>query len=341
MRGSLQRGGAAASADLSATLITSSSLTDAPQGRRLGADLSPASNNVAAVPRQQGRRRLSAAVNAAAAARRQGAPSGARSGGGGACYLYTLTALSAVGGFLFGYDTGVISGAMLLLVQEFEFTNREQEQIVSVTLLGCILAALCSSCLTERLGRKPAVLLGSLVFAAGAIVMAVADGLHLLLVGRFIVGLAVGLASMVVPLFIAEAAPPSQRGALVTINNVFVTGGQFFACVVSALLSKVDYPHGWRFMLGAGALPAVVQFVGFLCMPESPRWLAKYRGEDAARAVLRRIRGTAEVEAELEAITASIEADGRSASTALVEALRSPPLRRAMALGCSASSKLC
>ena len=341
MRGSLQRGGAAASADLSATLITSSSLslTDTPKGRRLGADLSPASNNVAAVP-WQGRRRLSAAVNAAAAAR-QGAPSGARSGGGGACYLYTLTALSAVGGFLFGYDTGVISGAMLLLVQEFEFTNREQEQIVSVTLVGCILAALCSSCLTERLGRKPAVLLGSLVFAAGAVVMAVADGLHLLLVGRFIVGLAVGLASMVVPLFIAEAAPPSQRGALVTVNNVFVTGGQFFACVVSALLSKVDYPHGWRFMLGAGALPAVVQFVGFLCMPESPRWLAKYRGEDAARAVLRRIRGTAEVEAELEAITASIEADGRSASTGLVEALRSPPLRRAMALGCSASSKLC
>ena len=261
--------------------------------------------------------------------------------GGGGCYIYLLTALSAIGGFLFGYDTGVVSGAMLLLDKEFDFTPRQQESIVSITLVGCILAAMCSSVATERLGRQPVIRIGSLIFTVGAVVLAVSQNFATLLVGRFIIGVAVGLASMAVPLYIAEAAPPDKRGTLVTVNNVFVTGGQFIACVVDALFSKVDYPHGWRFMLGLAAVPAVIQFIGFLFLPESPRWLAKHKGAPAARRVLQKIRGTQAVDAELEMIVASIRADQGVASSGLMTALREAPLRRAMALGCSASSKLC
>ena len=109
-------------------------------------------------------------------------------------YVFVLTALSAIGGFLFGYDTGVISGAMLLLVEEFGFDHKEQEMIVSVTLLGCILAAVAASVATEKLGLQPVILLGSVIFAGASLVLATAATFERLLLGRFVVGLAVGLA---------------------------------------------------------------------------------------------------------------------------------------------------
>lgn len=118
-------------------------------------------------------------------------------------YVFVLTALSAIGGFLFGYDTGVISGAMLLLVEDFGFDHKEQEMIVSVTLLGCILAAVAASVATEKLGRQPVILLGSVIFAGASLVLATAATFERLLLGRFIVGLAVGLASMAVPVYVS------------------------------------------------------------------------------------------------------------------------------------------
>jgi SP family myo-inositol transporter-like MFS transporter 13 len=206
-------------------------------------------------------------------------------------FVYALTALSAIGGFLFGYDTGVISGAMLLLVDEFGFSSKEQETIVSVTLVGCIVAACAASVATESFGRQPVILVGAAIFTGASFLLATAQTFAALLLGRFTVGIAVGLASMAVPVYISEAAPPHLRGRLVSINNVLVTGGQFTACIVDALFAKVNYPHGWRWMLGLAAVPAVVMFVGFLFLPESPRWLAQHRGAGPARQVLQRIRG--------------------------------------------------
>jgi SP family myo-inositol transporter-like MFS transporter 13 len=127
-----------------------------------------------------------------------------------------------------------------------------------------------------------------------------------------------------------------MRGKLVSINNVFLTGGQFVACVVDALFAKVDYPHGWRWMLGLAAVPAVVMFVGFMFLPESPRWLAQHKGEAEARAVLHQIRGgrTSAVEAELAGITAAVRADEALVQAGLWQALQEAPLRRSMVLGC-------
>jgi SP family myo-inositol transporter-like MFS transporter 13 len=126
-------------------------------------------------------------------------------------YVFVLTALSAIGGFLFGYDTGVISGAMLLLVEEFGFDHKQQEAIVSVTLVGCIIAAVAASVATERLGRQPVILLGSAIFAGASLVLATAATLERLLLGRFIVGIAVGLASMAVPVYVSSRCESSQH----------------------------------------------------------------------------------------------------------------------------------
>lgn len=254
----------------------------------------------------------------------------------GVCHVYTLTLLSGIGGFLFGYDTGITSASMLLLVADFQFTPHEQSLIVSTTLIGCIVAAIGAIFFTECFGRRRTIQLSSLVFVAGAVTMAKATGLHTLLAGRFVVGLAIGVASVVVPMYIAEVAPSAQRGSLVALNHVFVTGGHFTACVVAAVCTHVDFPHRWRWMFGLAAIPAFVQLIGFLCLPESPRWLAKYKGKDSAVRVLRQLRGADDVSVEVAGILASIDEHSHLESSNLgcCAAVQGAPVRRAMTLGC-------
>lgn len=203
--------------------------------------------------------------------------------------IYLVTCLAAVGGFMFGYDTGIVSGAMLLIIKDLSLQNDtfKQELIVSSTLVGCIIAALGARYVTEEFGRKPAVLLASIVFTIGAVLMGISRELPstflILVVGRFVVGLGVGLASMVTPMYIAEVAPSHLRGKLVSLNVIFITGGQFISCLVAGSLANYNYPHGWQLMLGLSGVPAVLQAVGLILgAPESPRWLAKYRGREQA-----------------------------------------------------------
>ena len=155
--------------------------------------------------------------------------------------------------------------------------------------------------------------------------------------GGFVVGLAVGIASMAVPLYIAELAPSSMRGTLVASNVVFITFGQFVSCVIAASLSKFEYPHGWQLMLALAGVPAVVQFVGLLGAPESPRWLAKYKSREAALRVLLKLRSSSsEANEELEEIMASLEeeAELNSEDFSVWEFWNTPGLRRALILGC-------
>ncbi|XP_013912820.1 PREDICTED: proton myo-inositol cotransporter, partial [Thamnophis sirtalis] len=212
------------------------------------------------------------------------------SGGGGGCgdleraarrqfqqdepapFVYVAAAFSALGGFLFGYDTGVVSGALLLLKKELRLDATWQELLVSSTVGAAALAALLGGALNGYWGRRACILLASLLFTAGAVLLAAAPDKETLLGGRLVVGLGIGIASMTVPVYIAEVAPPHLRGRLVTINTLFITGGQFFASVIDGAFSYLP-KGGWRYMLGLSAIPAVIQFVGFLFLPESPRWL--------------------------------------------------------------------
>lgn len=249
-------------------------------------------------------------------------------------YLWLLTLCSTIGGFLFGYDTGVISGALVLLKapDAFNLTDVQSEGVVAAAVAGAIAGAALSSCANHLLGRRPVILFSSVLFALGSVLMGTAPNFAALLTGRLVVGGGIGLASMAVPLYLAEASPPHLRGRLVSLNTALVTGGQFFAAVLDAVLS--DVPDGWRYMLGLAAVPAVLQFLGFLLLPESPRFLlAKGRKTQAWQALVR-IRGSPDVETEFSHIEAEVERTQKDQERTIWRDLQTPAVRRALALGC-------
>ena len=219
-------------------------------------------------------------------------------------YLFAATALSAIGGFLFGYDTGVVSGAMLIIHDEWGLQSWEEELAVSVTIAFAIVGALAGGRCNDYFGRKKTIVASGAIFVAGSVALGLAGDFPVLLVGRSVVGVAIGIASMTAPMYIAEISPPAARGRLVTINNCMITGGQFVASLVCWAFS--DAVHGWRWMLGLGAVPACVMLVGFAFMPESPRWFMNHGRREEATAVLAQLRGldpaSPEVRAEIDAM---------------------------------------
>ena len=224
--------------------------------------------------------------------------------------VYALTCLSAIGGFLFGYDTGVVSGAMLLIEDDPDIQLSDTvwtELIVSATVAAAWLFALIGGPLNEYLGRKLTILTASVIFTSGGIVMGLSGSKEMLLIGRLIVGSGIGLASMSVPMYISEASPAHLRGLLVCSNSISITFGQFVACCVCGAFSQTH--KGWKYMLGLAAVPSAVQFIGFMFMPESPRWLVSKGKMDQAKLVLDKIRTIEEKpEDELREIQRAIQA---------------------------------
>lgn len=248
-----------------------------------------------------------------------------------------LACMAALGGFLFGYDTGVVSGAMLSLQHRFHLSNFEQEVVVSSTILACFLSALVGGKINQELGRRIACLAAAGVFGLGSVVLAASNSYEVLVLGRLIVGMGIGLASLTTPVYIAEVAPPAQRGALVTINALMVTVGVFVAGIIDGLMDP--FPSGWRYMLGLAAVPSFVMFVGFLRLPESPRWLVMKGRTEQARRILREYRSSEEdVNREMVDIKQSVNpnasTDGHSHFENLVRMIKHTPSRRALFLGC-------
>lgn len=214
-------------------------------------------------------------------------------------FVVLLTLTSALGGFLFGYDTGVVSGAVLEIRRAFSLDSTWLELIVSVTVASAAIFALVAGFLCDVLGRRPTLLISSIVFTIGAAIMGVSYYPQVLLIGRATVGAGIGMAAMAVPMYIAESAPSDMRGKLIVVNLLFVTGGQFVATVVDGIFSYLRYDIGWRFMLGLAGLPSLMMFVGFLFVPESPRWLVFHGQSMKARRVLQKMRPHDSVNAEL------------------------------------------
>ncbi|GFO15459.1 solute carrier family 2 (facilitated glucose transporter), member 13 [Plakobranchus ocellatus] len=251
-------------------------------------------------------------------------------------YIWMLSAFAAIGGFLFGYDTGVVSGAMLLLKDEFSLSSYMQEIIVSSTIGAAFVFALLGGYLNDTFGRKSVTIVASFVFTAGAIVLGLAQNVTMLILGRLILGIGIGFASMTVPMYIAESSPPHLRGRLVTVNNMFITGGQFIASLMDGAFSYIK-PDGWRFMLGLAGVPSAIQFVGFFFLPESPRWLIKKGKEDQAREVLKKLRGTAAVEEEIQEMRSLVESEAEHSHSGfftIARIMKTPPVRRAVLVGC-------
>lgn len=252
------------------------------------------------------------------------------------CFLYLLTSCATISGLLFGYDTGIISGAMLSLRTYFSLSSLWIELVVSGTIGMAALSSLTAGALADYLGRVRTILLSCAIFTIGAFIMAFSQSKEILLLGRITVGAAIGLSSVVVPVYIAEVGPSNIRGILVTVNQLFITIGIVFANLIAALFSYME-KDGWRYMLGLAAVPSFIQFFAFFFLPESPRWLvANGRSEDA-RAVLAKIRSTdTTVEKELYGIKTLIESvpSNKAKCSTLKQIFETKHVRKALMVGC-------
>jgi MFS transporter, SP family, galactose:H+ symporter len=213
--------------------------------------------------------------------------------------------LAALAGLLFGLDMGVIAGALPFLANEFQLSSHQQEIVVSVMMFGAALGALCSGPMSSSLGRRKSLLLGATLFIIGSLGCAAAGNLEVLAISRFILGLAVGVASFTAPLYLSEIAPERIRGSMISLYQLMITIGILAAFLSDTVLSGGGH---WRWMLGIITLPAIVLFIGVLTLPESPRWLMmKDRHELAAR-VLKLLRNSEEeAQHELNQIRESVQ----------------------------------
>ncbi|ELY3597115.1 sugar porter family MFS transporter [Cronobacter turicensis] len=202
---------------------------------------------------------------------------------------FTVCFLAALAGLLFGLDMGVIAGALPFLARTFNLNSHQQEIVVSVMMFGAALGALCSGPMSSSLGRRRSLLLGATLFVVGSLGCAAAGNMQMLAIARFILGLAVGVASFTAPLYLSEIAPERIRGSMISLYQLMITIGILAAFVSDTALSGGGH---WRWMLGIITFPAVVLFIGVLTLPESPRWLMMKRRDALAASVLKQLRNS-------------------------------------------------
>jgi len=270
-------------------------------------------------------------------------------------FLWLLTLAAGVSGCLFGYDTGVISSTLVSVHNDLSgrpLTTLDKSLITSSTSFFALVASPVTGILSDRLGRKPILLLASILFIIGALAQAVSTTVTAMILGRSIVGVAIGSASFVAPMYVAELSPKRLRGRLVVVQTLFITGGQVIAYVVGWAFS--DARNGWRWMVGLGAIPAVLQALMLFFMSESPRYLIKVGLMDQAENVLRKVyvgqemavqavlRNVQREQEEEDSQSISVDDDGRVNTVksrsllhgSLQQLLFVPAHRRALTIAC-------
>jgi SP family galactose:H+ symporter-like MFS transporter len=219
-------------------------------------------------------------------------------------FVYLAAVFAALGGLLFGYDTGVISGAELFLKNDFTLTTFALEVIVSGVLAGAAAGALLGGRMSDLFGRRRLLIVTAIIFGLGGLACATATSTAILIVGRIVVGLGIGLSSGTVPVYISEVSPADARGWQVSLFQLAITVGILLAYVVDYAFAAIQ---GWRWMFGLAVVPAAIFGLGMVFLPESPRWLAEHGHVERARAMLARIRGTSDVDIEMREIVEGIE----------------------------------
>ncbi len=243
--------------------------------------------------------------------------------------IFITVLVATMGALAFGYDTGIIAGALPFMTLPADQgglgLNAYTEGLVTAALIvGAAFGSLAAGYLADRHGRRTTLRLLSILFVVGALGTAVAPSVELMVVARFVLGLAVGGGSATVPVFIAEIAGPKRRGRLVSRNELMIVSGQLLAYVLSALLAWLVHDNGiWRYMLAIAMVPGILLFAGTFLLPTSPRWLAAKGRIEEAEAVLERLRDTPEeVQREVEEMRESEE-----------QARHRPPLRELLSQG--------
>ncbi|MFJ8532195.1 sugar porter family MFS transporter [Streptomyces sp. NPDC093591] len=248
--------------------------------------------------------------------------------------LGLIAVIATFGGLLFGYDTGVINGALAPMKEDLGLTAFTEGFVVSILIFGAAFGALIGGRLADTYGRRHNILMLAGVFTIGTLGCVVAPNWEVLALFRFILGLAVGGASATVPVYLAEVSPAERRGSLVTRNEVMIVSGQFAAFVINALIFNIWGEHDgvWRYMLVVAVLPAFALFFGMLRMPESPRWLISKGREAEALEVLKQIRSPERATAEMAEVHALAEEE-KQAQTGGWADLAVPWIRRLLLIG--------
>jgi sugar porter (SP) family MFS transporter len=238
-------------------------------------------------------------------------------------FVLIAAASAAVAGLLFGYDTAVINGALVYLRLEFQLDSFATEMVASVLLWGCAAGAALAGWASDRFGRRVALLLAGILFGISAIGSAFPTHLWQLLAARVLGGIAIGSASLIVPIYIAEIAPARIRGGLVTLNQLAIVSGILVAFVSNYALAHLS--HGsWRWMFGLGVVPAIALCSSLLWIPESPRWLVQGGHQERAAAVLRQISPGVDATAAVDEISRAISHEDGTYRELFDPALRKP-----------------
>lgn len=228
--------------------------------------------------------------------------------------VVVIAAVASTGGLLFGFDTGVISGALPFLKQSWGLTDSQQEWITTSALIGAVLGALGSGRLTDIFGRKKVILVTSVIFALGSILTGAATSPAFLAGSRIVLGVAIGISSFTVPLYISEISPTKVRGALVSSFQLMITIGILVSYFSDLAFADESNPFSWRWMFYVGVFPALILLIGMLFLPETPRFLIGKGKEEAGRKILSKVEDPSIVEEAIQKIKDDIRKDKEQAT---------------------------
>lgn len=226
--------------------------------------------------------------------------------------VIVIAAIASTGGLLFGFDTGVISGALPFLKQSWGLTSNQQELVTTAVLVGAVLGALGSGRITDIVGRKKVIIVTSLIFALGSILTGAAPSMWFLAFSRVILGIAIGISSFAVPLYISEISPVKARGALVSSFQLMITIGIVASYFSDLAFADESNPFSWRWMFYVGVFPAVILFIGMLFLPETPRFLIGKGDDVEGRRILEKVEDPALVDSAFNKIKEEIALEQES-----------------------------
>lgn len=223
-------------------------------------------------------------------------------------WLYIVAIIASLGGLLSGYDTGVISGALLFINESWNLADTEQGILVSSVLIGAVIGAATNGVLADIFGRKKIIMATAVIFVLGSIMCAFAPNALVLIVSRIFVGFAVGIVNFVVPLYLSEISPKHLRGTLVSLYQWAITAGILFSYFINAVFAHAVY--NWRWMLFAGVVPGLVLFIGMYFMQDTPRWLVSKNREEEAKKVFKKIEPDIDADKEIEVVKKVLKTEG-------------------------------